>query len=79
MDTIQSMKNRQIYLSTYLCEKNSVPPKELLLPFDSIEIYYHDTVRIDRKFTHDSLWHFYAQKYEGRYLLVVDSSFAPQE
>jgi hypothetical protein len=72
-DTIPPMKSLQLYFSIEKCGKNSIPGQNSL-PFDSIEVYYNDTIRINRDFTNDSLWHFTSRTYQGRYLLVVDST-----
>lgn len=72
-DTIPPMKSLQVYFSSEKCGKNSIPGQNSL-PFDSIEVYYNDTIHINRDFMKDSLWLFTSGTYRGRYLLVIDST-----
>jgi len=49
-DTIQSHKSRVLLSESGMCEKNYVPAFRPL-PFDSIEVYHDDTVKINRNCT----------------------------
>lgn len=72
-DTIVALKSKEIFKNSSLCGKKFIPQKEEL-PFNSIEIYYRDTVKIKMDFKNEYLWTFSNKEYEGKYVLIIDTT-----
>jgi hypothetical protein len=72
-DTIGALKSQEIFKNSSLCGKKYTPQKEEL-PFNTIEIYYRDTVKIKMNFKNEDLWSFSSKEYEGKYVLLIDTT-----
>jgi hypothetical protein len=73
-DTINPHTSKEIFKTFGLCGKNTRPQK-YDPPFTKIEIFYKDTIKILSDFKNPDNWSFSSKVYEGRYLLVIDTTF----
>lgn len=74
-ETIPSLTVKTISVQSARCEKNYTPQKfDVALAFKNLDIFYNDTVKINKNFLESAMWTFSSEKYAGEYTLVFNSS-----